>query len=135
MYPKTGIARSADGVDPSSCGLALVTLTVQLRLDLGDLERPTRIAVFQAQFCGLILPILRNVPLVDGRFFLLGAALTRRSDQAGVGNLAGHRDVPGRAQALVEAAEQSLDRTGLGEFFPEEPNCARVVHAIRETQP
>ena len=51
------------------------------RLGLGELERPTCVAILLAQFRGLVLPAVRDPPFLDRRLLFIGVALARRRDQ------------------------------------------------------
>jgi len=48
--------------------------------------------------------------------------------------LAAHGDVAGFAQRRLEPRKQRLDRLRLGELLAEQPNRARVGHAVRKTE-
>lgn len=70
---------STGGIVLSTCGLALVNLTVQ---------RESRSCC--RSFAGLPLPILRNAAGLDGVLLFLRIALLGRGDQAGIDDLVRH---------------------------------------------
>src|ERR1700730_2634289 len=83
--------------------------TVCGRLSLGELHRPSGVAILLPQLGGLVLPAVGNAPLLDRFLLFLRVALARRGDQAGVDDLARHSDVARFPQCRVEAFEQRFD--------------------------
>ena len=100
------------------------------RLGLGELERPTCVAILLARFRGLVLPAVRHPPFLDRRLLFIGVALARRRDQARVNDLTRHGDVTGLPKRRIKALEQRPDGAGLREFLSEQPNRPGVGDTI-----
>ena len=117
------MARSTRGIVPSARVLALVNLTVQ---------RASRSLC--RILAGSVSSNLRGCAGFDRVVFLARVALARRRDQAGVDDLAGHGDIAGRPQRVIEPVEQRLDHPGPGEFFAKQPDRAGVGDTVGQTQ-
>ena len=87
-----------------------------------------------AQLGGLVLPLLRDATRLNRLLLFLAVALLRRSNQAGIDDLARHRDIAGSANRLIEPDKQSLDRIGLHQPLPERPDRAGIGNPVTETQ-
>jgi hypothetical protein len=73
--------------------------------------------------------------LLDLRLLAVGVALLGGRDEAGIDDLAGHRDVPGLAHRLVEAGEQAIDRPGLGQPLAKDPDRLGIGRLVGEAEP
>ena len=108
---------------------------VRSLLRSGELHRPAGVAILVPEFGRPALPILGDMAFADGPPLLVGVALLRCCDQAGVDDLTGHGDIARGPQRGFEALEQALDRLCPCEFLPEQPDRPGVGHAVVEAEP
>jgi glycosyl transferase family 1 len=71
---------------------------------------------------------------LDRRLLVTGKPWSARLDHGRVHDLASHGEIAGGAQAGIEAREQTLDRTRLGQLLAEQPDRLGVWDAVLERQ-
>ena len=118
-------------LDPAAI---ISTLAAAQKDDENSYPRPARVAILLAELRGLVFPVVGDAPVLDRLLLVLGVALTRSGDQAGIDDLARHGDVTGLPKRCIEALEQWPDGAGLREFLPEQPNRPGVGDAIRQSK-
>jgi hypothetical protein len=104
------------------------------RLGLGELHTPARVTVLLAQLGGLVLPLLRDAAGLQIGFLILCVALARSCEEAGIDDLAGHRDGSSRTDRRIKAGEQRLNHTGLGQLLPKQPDRCGIRDPITQRE-
>src|SRR4051812_48343664 len=106
-----------------------------MRSGLCTLQSPPCITILLSELVRLGCPAVGNAAFLDGRLLGLAVALTRRSDDRGIDDLARHRQMSTCLEMRLESGEQLADCSGASELLPEQPNRLRIRHPVVKPEP